>query len=966
MASNVDINNSPLECRNEEAVLSSNCAMKMKISTSPPCIGVENGSIQIFLEKFDTIPFYYEWTRLEDGISGNGISSSEDFTIDSLGMGTYSVSVTNDEPDTVIRNNIVLSQQDGYIFEVTEVKTVNSSNGQSNGSITLSTSGGVPPYTYSWLGIKSGVESGWNSDSYTIPLLPYGEYTITVEDDNGASKVVEVSLLDEFVEVIPCEKPLDIVILNDVSGSVDATEYQESKRFFVDFLNNVNINTGDEDSKAAIIEWSSSNQQSVKVPITGDMAELSLYLDATRSSAGETAPHEAMRYGESYLDDNARPNVEKVLILSTDGTSEQIPSSLIALADRFKSKGYHIVTIAFDEAYSDDSTRDVLRKIATIDALAPGASAYSILDADLAKNIVFNFLCPIDPGSSATAHFKRDGQIDIISIEGLGNCPNPVFAEIDLEISAHRELSIPAGTPITFYQNSPYQFGSSAILTWQIPCAIPVGTTESYTLTLPIEGPSHIFAVLNDDGVNGPSINFPITEIEELAYVNNIDSMRVCVDDKATLQALKYSSLPIPACDTLVNYTINVCNVSDIDAYGVTVTDIAPNGFILIRSIFNDGGCAVQSDDTYDLPAGCCLSLLLTYDATSATYGKYDNQGVDIDGPENQIYIDFDGASTSEEDVTIDGSIDCPSTNISFTKSVNIDQSCDDSFVEFTFTITNEMNIPIQGLSFSDILPNPCTWAYAPYGVNGLSIANSNVIDNEAIFTIDEIHANTVATFRMDASLNLWDSDGILYSSATLENVPDVVNGGVTTLTSNTTSTEVTASTEITHPDTIIVENQIDTVNLEAILSSAAEVIWTTEGDGQFIEENSESTQYIIGYQDKLNGFASLFISAISGCNETGKVVIIKIENPVSTHMDTDLGLIKVFPNPVMGTLIVKSPTDFQSYELLDFNGVSVATMKNIPPETEWEIDMSVYPVGLYLLKLISEEEIKYAKVIKI
>ena len=46
----------------------------------------------------------------------------------------------------------------------------------------------------------------------------------------------------------------------------------------------------------------------------------------------------------------------------------------------------------------------------------------------------------------------------------------------------------------------------------------------------------------------------------------------------------------------------------------------------------------------------------------------------------DQTYIDFDGSTTTDEDVTIDGSIDCPSTIIEFTKAVNVDESCDDGF----------------------------------------------------------------------------------------------------------------------------------------------------------------------------------------------------------------------------------------------------------------------------------------------
>lgn len=871
----VEIAGNPSECNTEQQVLTSDCGISIKLSTTPACIGTENGIIQVYVENYEITPFQYEWMRQEDGLTGSGVSESDEFIIDMLGTGTYNLTVTNATPDIAIKNDIALSELDGSIFEITKLTTTNSSNGLDNGSITLTTSGGTGPYRYSWSGVASGMQSDIADNFYTIPFLGYGEYLITVEDAAGASKIVEVSLLDEEVPVVECEAPLDIVILNDVSGSVDATEYKESKQFFVDFLKEANIGSGIDESRASIVEWSSSNEQKLKIPITGEISTLQSYTEESRAFNGGTSPHQAIEFGRDYLDANARPDVEKVLILSTDGSSGQISSSLIALADELKANGYHIISVAFDGAYSNNTTRNILRQIASVDALAPGAPAYSQLDVDLAKVIVHNYLCPIDPGSSATAYFNRDGAIDIIEIEPAGNCPFPDFVEVTIDISAFRELSIPGGTPVTFYHNNPNQSGATKILTWQIPCAIPVGTTDTYTITLPMDGPSNIFAVLNDDGVQGAPINFPITSTEEIAYTNNIDSERICLDEEATIQAFKYSTLPIPACDTLVNYTINVCNISEVDAFGVTVEDIPPAGFVLTGTVFNDNGCATDLGASYDLPADCCFSLNLTYDAGPAAHDYYGDQDVILGGPSNQTYIDFDGSTTTEEDVTLDGSIDCPSSNITFTKTVNVDESCDDSFVEFTFTITNEMNIPLKGLTFRDVLPDPCTWAYLPYGESGLSIANPNIMGKEAVFIIDEVQANTVATFSMDASLNYWNNDGTLSNTATLGNVPDVLNGGFKTLTSNTTNTEITASPIITIPDTILVNASNDTVHLEATLSTFADVIWTTEGDGQFTEENEQNTMYVLGAQDILDGQVSLFISAESDCNEAGASVLI-------------------------------------------------------------------------------------------
>ena len=872
----VFISGNPSQCNSIEEVLEAACEMRITLLTAPPCVGDSNGSIHIYVEGYESIPFYYEWMREEDGAVGNGVSQSDDFLIDMLSAGTYNITVTTPTPETAIRIDVVLSQMEGSIFEILEVNTINSGNGQNNGSITLVTAGGTEPYTYLWSGESDGNQSGVTTENFTITSLKYGEYSVTVQDANGSIAMLELTLLDDDVEVIPCNKPLDIVILNDVSNSVDLDEYEESKQFFLDFLNEVNIGLEPDNSRAAIMEWSSSDEQLLRLPFTGDLAILQSYIDVDRAFSSGTAPHEAMLYAQNYMDANARPDAEKVLILSTDGTGGQISSSLVALADQFKANGYHIITIAIEAAYNDLATREILKKVASINVLAPGAPAYNQLDANLAQQIVNNYLCPIDPGSSATAFFSRDGEIEIMNVVPLGNCPYPEFVEVTIDISAYRELSIPAGTPITFYHNDPSQSGATSILTWIIPCAIAVGTTETFIITLPMDGPSNIFAVLNDNGMQGPPISFPITETDELAYSNNIDNKRICLDGQATLQAFKYSSLPSPSCDTIVNYTINVCNVSEIDAFGVSVTDVAPTGFVLTGSIFNDNGCAVDLGGTYDLPADCCFSLFLTYDAALAANGYYGNQGVNLDGPSNQTYYDFDGNTTTDEDVNIDGTIDCPSTIIEFLKSVNIDETCDDSYVEFTFTINNEMNIPLQGLTFSDILPDPCTWVFMPYGVDGLSIGNVDLIGNEVVFTIDEVAANTVATFHMDASLNFWDADGILNNTATLSNVPDVVNGGLTTLISNTTSTQVTAAPKITIPDTIIISIDDDAVNLSAILSSQADVFWTSNGDGEFVDSTSEATMYIVGTQDSIDGEVILFISAISDCNETGASVVVK------------------------------------------------------------------------------------------
>jgi len=874
----VTIADNPSECSSQDEIINGYCGLKFNVFKNHPCLNEANGSIQVNVTNYDTIPFYYEWTRQEDVAVGSGISYDNYFNISMLEAGTYDLVVKTPRPDSATITDIVLIPIDGTFFEIISIESTNSSNELSNGAINIIVQGSEPPYEIIWNGPQNGSFPSYLSDTIVIPFLPHGEYQISIEDAIGNTQQVTLILLDETVPVFPCTEPLDIIILNDVSGSVDSIEYQESKDFFIDFLNATNIGFDDDDSRASIIEWSNEDQQAIKIPMTGDITELNAYKDSNRSFGEGTVLHEAMIFGEDYMESIARPDVERVLILATDGTPGQIPPSLVGLADQFKAKGYHILTIAFDEAYNNIITRKILFQMASIGALAPGAPAYSDLDENLAENIVNTYLCPIDPGSSSSVYFSRDGSININELIPIANCINPKFVDVVFTVEALRELSIPGGTYVSFYLNNPEQFGATKLLSWQIPCSIPADSSETYIVTLPMNGPSHIFAVLNDDGSTGSPIQFPITDIVEIAYSNNIDDEWICISDNPTLQAFKHTNTPTPSCESIIVYTINVCNISEVDASGVIITDQPPEDFVLVNTVLNLNECATENNGTFDISAGCCVSMSLTYDASLAALGYYGDQDVILSGPTDQDYFGYDGASSTAEDVILDGTIDCPSTIVEFFKEVNVTESCDDAFLTFTFTINNETNIPLHGLLFSDIVPTPANWVFEPYNITGLSIGTKSINQNIAEFVIDEVQAETVASFSVDLSLGFWDNDDILNNNATLANVPDLENGGIRTLTSNTTSTQIITRPSIIVPDTIHVNSYDDTIKLLALLNGSGTSTWTTDGDGIFTDDQALSTSYIIGPNDFLFKQVLLHIHVENECYSTDESLLIILE----------------------------------------------------------------------------------------
>ena len=928
----ISINNNPSECSSAEEIIAASC-INMEIAINIPCIGANNGSIQVQITG-GAPPFTYNWEETEDGQTGNGISNDPNFTIENLGAGTYSLTVTDAIGTELIQENIVLTSLPGSVFEIIELTTTNSSNGTSNGAIYLSVAGGMPPYDLTWSGTSTGAQMDLTELPFIIPSLSQGEYEITVSDAIGNQQTISITLLDETVPVFPCTQPLDIVILNDVSGSVDAVEYEESKQFFVDFLNAANIGTAPEESRAAIIEWSGTNQQSIQIPMTGEVSVLQNYINFDRSFGGGTNPLAALSFGENYLASVARPDAERVLILSTDGSSNQISPSLVALADQYKAAGYHIITIAFDGAFASSYTRDLLRQVASIDLLAPGAPAYSLLDQHLAENIVNLYLCPIDPGSSATVYFDRDGAIDIIAIEANGGCPTPNNITVTFTIEALQELSIPPGTPVTFYYNNPALFGATPILSWIVPCAIPAGTSETYSVTLPVTGAANIFAILNDDNSQGPPISFPITDLDELAWSNNSSNATICTEPLPTLQALKYTLTPTPICNNTVIYTVNVCNITDLDATGIIVTDDAPDGFVLLHTVVNNNGCATDNNSSFDIPGGCCVSITYTYDATNAANGNYNDQDVTLSGAINQVFLDFDGATTAQEDVLIDGTIDCPSTVITFTKEVNVTDICEDAFVVYTFTIDNQLNVPLQGLYLTDILPAPVEWVFQPYNLNGLSISNSSLVNNNATFIIDEVDANTIASFSMDAALGDWLADGVLNNVATLDNVPDLENGGIQTLTSNTVTTNVSAAPEIEVSQTFNCSD--NTVTLSAVLNGQTSTawFWVGTGDGTFNDNTTAATIYTLGDEDINNGGTVLSVAGNSNCGETNQTaqVILDTIAVVPVTLETCQGQTVDYAGV---TLAVGDIQDFTFTNSIGCDSIVSVSVIELPTSTE-------------------------------
>ena len=161
------------------------------------CNGTGLGSIDITTSG-GVLPYTYSWNT---GATSHGITG--------LSGGNYSVVVTDNNGCSY---NGSFSIYEPTVIEITESITEIVCNG-SIGAISVSVSGGTPPYTYSWNG-------GGASDNLTN--LGAGTYSLTVTDFNGCEAIETYTLVD------PAPLSIDFTLseplcYGDLNGSIDIT-----------------------------------------------------------------------------------------------------------------------------------------------------------------------------------------------------------------------------------------------------------------------------------------------------------------------------------------------------------------------------------------------------------------------------------------------------------------------------------------------------------------------------------------------------------------------------------------------------------------------------------------------------------------------------------------------------------------------------------------------------------------------
>jgi uncharacterized repeat protein (TIGR01451 family)/gliding motility-associated-like protein len=169
------------------------------------CNGGTTGAINITATG-GTGNYTYDWNDV------SGTNNPEDRI--GLIAGTYSVTVTDANSCSSVLASFVVSESSNLSLSTTLKNVL--CKGSSNGSISLSVSGGAFPYTYFWTG-----SNGFTATTTNLDNIPAGIYSVTVTDANSCSKTLSSIIITEPAVILTVgATPSAVTCFGGSNGSI--------------------------------------------------------------------------------------------------------------------------------------------------------------------------------------------------------------------------------------------------------------------------------------------------------------------------------------------------------------------------------------------------------------------------------------------------------------------------------------------------------------------------------------------------------------------------------------------------------------------------------------------------------------------------------------------------------------------------------------------------------------------------
>ncbi|QTN38384.1 T9SS type A sorting domain-containing protein [Cryomorphaceae bacterium] len=168
--------------------------------SDPSNFGASDGQISVTASG-GTPPYQFDWST---GTSDNSNPSVES----GLADGSYQLTIT-DANGCTLEDSYTLTQPAPPALTSTSTSTNNLCNGDAQGSASISVSGGVPPYSYTWS--NGGATSSQSN-------LTEGVYGVTATDQQGTTTTASFTLVDPAVLLASASSTNE-----SLAGSMDGT-----------------------------------------------------------------------------------------------------------------------------------------------------------------------------------------------------------------------------------------------------------------------------------------------------------------------------------------------------------------------------------------------------------------------------------------------------------------------------------------------------------------------------------------------------------------------------------------------------------------------------------------------------------------------------------------------------------------------------------------------------------------------
>lgn len=209
-------------CRMERCFMVLEQLAFLNVNIQNSCSGASSGSIDLSISGGQS-PYTFLW-------SNN--ATTED--IGGLAQGTYSLTVTDNLGNTFSGQFPV--GEFSPMFVVPQVTNVTGDENNTNGSISLSVTGGAPGYTYNW-------DNGATTSS--VSNLGSGDHCVTVTDQNGCT-FENCYTIDVVLQPLSFSSDAtDVACNGENSGTASILITGGSSPYAISFGDNVTLSTSD-------------------------------------------------------------------------------------------------------------------------------------------------------------------------------------------------------------------------------------------------------------------------------------------------------------------------------------------------------------------------------------------------------------------------------------------------------------------------------------------------------------------------------------------------------------------------------------------------------------------------------------------------------------------------------------------------------------------------------------------------